>query len=227
MKNRIKDIFIFGDSAFAEIAFELFSSDSEFNVKAFVVEDEYHTKNEMFKLPVYKYSELKELFNSEIYGFFCAITYNKMNTTRERVYKNLKSLGYTPVSYISSKACISKSSKIGEHCFIFEANNIQTQVEIGNNVVLWSLNHIGHHTKIEDNCFISSGVIISGFSTIKRNSFLGVNSSVSNNIKIESYNWIGPNVLISSNTSSKQIIQTPIKNNVISRVDTFKFFKLD
>ena len=50
---------------------------------------------------------------------------------------------------------------------ILENNVIQTNVSIGNNVILWSGNHVGHRSTIEDHVHMSSHCVISGFCTIK------------------------------------------------------------
>lgn len=196
----MKKLVIVGDSAFAEIAFEYFKHDSEYEPIAFSVEKAFLKKTDLFGLPVVPLEKLEEDYPSSEYELFVAITYASMNKLRERLFRELKLKGYTLASYVSSNAFVWQNVKVGENCFIFEDNTVQPFVKIEDNCILWSGNHIGHHSVIRENCFISSHVCISGFCDIGKNTFLGVNSTVANNVNVGDLNWIGPDVTIMKNT---------------------------
>ena len=181
MKKEHK-LLIIGDSAFAEIAYEYFTYDSEYGVVGFAVEKEYITKETLFGLPVVPFETTEKVYSPADHHFFAALVYTQSNKLRTRLYKSAKNKGYKPASYVSSRAFVWRNCKIGEHCFVFEDNTVQPFVNIGDNVVLWSGNHIGHHSVIKNNCFISSHVVISGFCEVGENCFMGVNSTVGNNI---------------------------------------------
>ena len=200
-----KKLFIVGDSSFAQIAYEYFTYDSEYEVAGFSVEEAFMKNKELFGLPIYPLEEIENYFPPDEFGAFVAITYRKMNRTRTRIYKIVKQKGYDVVSYISSKAFVWRNVKIGENVFIFENNVVQPFVEIGNNVILWSGNHIGHHSKIKDNCFISSHVVISGHCEIGKNCFFGVNSTVANNIIIADDTFVNAGAVILKNTEKGRI----------------------
>ena len=219
-----KKLVIIGDSAFAEIAYEYFTYDSEYTVVGFSVESAYLKKESLFNLPVVAFETIEHHFPPSEVDFYAALVYTQLNGLRTRLYHAAKAKGYRPASYISSRAFVWKNVMLGEHCFIFEDNTVQPFVAIGNNVVLWSGNHIGHHSIIADNCFISSHVVISGFCNIGHNTFLGVNSTVSNNVRIGEDNWIGLGVTIvhdtEPNTLYKGVQPEPAK------VSARRFFKL-
>jgi sugar O-acyltransferase (sialic acid O-acetyltransferase NeuD family) len=188
---KTKQLVIIGDSAFAEVAYECFTHDSEYEVVGFAVESAYLTKTELFGLPVVPFEKMEEYFAPEQVFFYAALVYSELNRLRTRFYKSAKSRGYQPASYISSQAFLWQNVELGDHCFIFEDNTLQPFVKVGNNVVLWSGNHIGHHSVIQDNCFIASHAVISGFCNIGRNTFVGVNATLANNVTIGEDNWIG------------------------------------
>ena len=196
MSKKNNKLFIVGDSAFAEVAYEYFTHDSDYTVAGFAVEKKYLSEKILFGLPVIPLEDIEKTFPPADHDVFVAIVYTNLNRLRTRLLDCIKALGYNLASYISSKADIWHNVKIGEHCFIFENNVLQPFVEIGNNVILWSSNHIGHHSKIENNVFVSSHVVISGFCSIAENSFLGVNSTVSNNVSVGKDCWIGPSTAI-------------------------------
>lgn len=222
--NKSRKLLIVGDSAFAEIAYEYFTYDSEYEVVAFSVEKDYLKKNNLFGIPIVPFESIEEIYSPGEHEIFVAIVYSQLNRLRTRLCNQAKAKGYSLASYISSKAFIWRNTKLGYHCFIFENNVVQAFVQLGNNVVLWSGNHIGHHSIIQDNCFISSHVVISGFVEVGENCFLGVNSAISNNLKIERDCWIGPGVTIAKNTKVGEIYRLP--HIEPAKLNTYRFFKL-
>lgn len=220
---KTKKVVILGDSAFAEVAYECFTRDSEYEVVGFSVNSAFLERNELFGLPVVPLEEIERFFDPDQVEFYAALVYSQLNRLRTRLYEEAKTKGYRPASYISSRAFVWPNAVLGEHCFIFEDNTIQPFVKIGNNVVLWSGNHIGHHSVIEDNCFISSHAVISGFCTVGKNTFIGVNSAVANNVVIGADNWLGVGVNILKNTDPDCIFKS--EHPEPAKVSARRFFK--
>jgi len=221
-KNR--KLVILGDSAFAEVAYECFTHDSDYEVVGFSVESAHFKQHELFGLPVVPFETLEERFKPGEVDFYAALVYSQLNRLRTRLYRAAKSKGYRPASYVSTRAFVWHNVQLGEHCFIFEDNTVQPFVRIGDNVVLWSGNHIGHHSTVEDHCFIASHAVVSGFCTVGNSSFLGVNVTLANNITIGADNWIGPGVTITSDTEPGKLFKG--EQPAVSKVGTKRFFKL-
>lgn len=205
MEKKYK-LVIVGDSAFAEIAYEYFTYESEYRVVTFAVEEEFLTRDRLCGLPVVPFGSVEKFYAPGSHSVFVATTYTEKNTLRARLYDGAKQKGYAPASYISSHAFIWQNCRIGEHCFIFENNVIQPFVSIGDNVVVWSANHIGHHSVIRANCFISSHVVISGFVQVGESCFIGVNATVANNITIGNNCVIGAGALVLSDVEDGETI---------------------
>ena len=219
-KNKL---IIVGDSAFAEIAYEYFTYESNYQVAAFSVEREYLKRKELFGVPVVPFEDLEKLFDPNEYGFFVALTYKKLNATRTRLFIEAKSKGFKAVSYISPRAFVWRNVKIGENCFVFEGNVIQPFAKIGDNVILWSGNHIGHHSIIGDNCFISSHVVVSGFVEVGKNCFLGVNSCIVDGKKIAIDCVIGAGAVVLNDTDpGKVYVGNPARPLQKSSYETFQ-----
>lgn len=179
-----KKLVIAGTGEFAEIAYEYFTEDSDYEVAAFAVEREYKDKSEFRGLPVVDFETVQEIYPPSGHEIFVAVTYVKLNRARRRLYRLCKSKGYRCASYISSQSFFWKNAEIGENTFIFENNTIQYHVKIGNNVVLWSGNHIGHRTVIDDDVWLTSHDVISGFCRIGKGCFVGVNASIGDHVSI-------------------------------------------
>jgi len=222
--SKTKKLIIVGDSSFAEIAYEYFTFDSNYEVVAFSVEQNFLKKNRLCNLPVVPFEQLEVTFPPQEYEIFVAIVYTQLNRLRTRLVDTAKKKGYKLASYISSSAFVWKNVEIGEHCFIFENNTVQPFVKIKDNVILWSGNHIGHHSTIKNNCFISSQVVISGHCTIGESCFIGVNATLSNNVNLGEDNWLSPNVVILKDTENNQLYN--ISANNPSKISSKRFFKI-
>ncbi|MCM1082974.1 MAG: acetyltransferase [Clostridium sp.] len=183
--KKTKKLVIIGTGETAEIAYEYFTYDSEYEVEAFSVSKKYLGAQAMkFGLPIVPFEELEVIYSPEVYDAFVAISYGHLNRDRTKMYLECKAKGFTCASYISSQSFVWHTVQIGENTFVFENNTIQHGVSVGNNVTLWSGNHIGHRTVIEDNVWLTSHCVISGFCHIGRNSFLGVNSTLGDHVVI-------------------------------------------
>lgn len=203
-----KPLIIVGDSAFAEVAYELFTYDSNYHVVAFAVEASHLTRDLLFGVPVVALETLTDTYEPEHHAFYCANVYTHLNRLRTRLYrKMMRGQGYTPASYISSRAFIWHNVQLGEHVFIFEDNTLQPFVSIGDNVVLWSGNHIGHHTKVGDHCFVSSHVVISGKCTIGKSGVFGVNATIGNDVTIGDDCFVGANATVTQDIPDNTLVK--------------------
>jgi sugar O-acyltransferase (sialic acid O-acetyltransferase NeuD family) len=209
---KTKKLVLFGDSAFAEIAYEYFTFDSEYEVVAFCVSKEFLTKNELFGLPIIPFEEIENQFPPSKFELHIALVYNSLNRIRRQFYIEAKEKGYNLANYISSRAFIWRNVSMGDNVFIFEDNTIQPFVKIGSNNVFWSGNHIGHHSEIGSNNFISSHVVVSGFCNIGDNNFFGVNSTMGNNLTVGSDCLIGSSVHLVKNVPSGSLLKGSISN---------------
>lgn len=211
MKNN--KLIIVGTGEFAAIAYEYFTYDSDYEVVAFTVNEEYINEPKYMGLPVIALENIISRYSPEEYSAFVAVPSSNLNELREKLYCFMKEAGYSLATYISSKAFVWRNSEIGDNCFVFENNTIQPFVKIKNNVILWSGNHIGHQTVINDNVFISSHVVISGYCNIGKNSFLGVNSTFNDGVSLPAYSVVGSAALInkSPKEENKVYVGSPAK----------------
>ena len=200
-----KYLIIVGTGEFAEMAYERFTNDSNYEVVAFSVEKAYIKRSEFLNLPVVPFEELEKLYPPHSYYLFVAITYAELNQLRERLYNDAKEKGYKLANYVSSKAQIFGPIKIGENCFIFELNTIQYSVEIGNNTIIWSGCYIGDHTKVKEHCFLAAQAAVACHSELGKNCIIGINSTIMENLKISNYGVIGAGAVVVKNTEEKGV----------------------
>ena len=191
---------IFGAGVIARMAHYYFTRDSEHDVVAFTVDQQYRPSDTFLDLPLLPFEEITNSYSPAEFKMFVGLGYARMNKAREEKYHQAKAKGYELVSYVSSRCSFLTDHPVGDNCFILEDNTIQPFVKIGNNVTLWSGNHVGHDAVIEDHCFLTSHVVVSGFTRIGHHSFLGVNATLRNDITIAPETLIGAGAIIMKDT---------------------------
>jgi sugar O-acyltransferase (sialic acid O-acetyltransferase NeuD family) len=178
-------VVIFGIQDFASLAHFYLTQDSPHEVVAFTVTKEFMPVDAIFEgLPVVPFENLRTLYPPDQYSFFAPMSHRDMNRLRTMIFTEAENMGYTVISYISSKATVFSNVHIGKNCFILENNTIQPFVTIGDNVILWSGNHIGHHSVIKDHVFFTSHVVLSGHCLVESNCFFGVNATLRDGLHV-------------------------------------------
>jgi sugar O-acyltransferase (sialic acid O-acetyltransferase NeuD family) len=205
---------LFGTTDFARIASVYLTHDSDYEVVAFTVHEEYLNGRTMLDRPVVPFERLEELYPPDEHAMLVAIGFSGMNQVRAKIYEECKSRGYELVSYVSSKAMHLGPVQMGDNCFIFEANVIQPFVEIGNDVILWSGNHIGHDVTIGDHTFIASHAVVSGNVRIGAYCFVGVNATFRDGVTVAPRSLIGAGAVVMRDTEEGGV--HPVSNTAAS-----------
>jgi len=221
MAGNKEKLVIIGDGETAEIAYEYFTNDSNYEVVGFSAERDFQKNQTLFGLPVVPFEEMERFFDPKSHRGFVAVSYTQLNRLRSRLFNTAKQKGYALCSYVSPKAFIGKKVEIGENCFIFENVAIQRGAKIGNNVIMWTGSSVGHRSVIGDNCFLASHVAISGFCDIAENCFFGVNSCTVDGLKIAKDCIIGAGAVVIKDTGEGRVYvgnpAKPLPNKSIER----------
>lgn len=229
--NKKKKIIIFGAGEIAQLACYYFTHDSDFEVVAFVVDDEFLDAITFNGFPVIKKSQLLEKYPANMYCIHIALSYKKLNKIREEKYLEIKEMGYITPSYICSKSVFWDDLDVGDNCFILENQTIQPTVKIGNNVMIWSGNHIGHASVISDHTYISSHVVIAGHCKIGERCFLGVNATIKDFTEIGNDVFIAMDASVVNDVKDNEMVLSAKSevyqaDNKITKVIKRKYFKL-
>lgn len=218
-----KKLVIFGLEDFADIAYEYFTNDSEYEVASFTVDRAYLIAETKSGLPVIPFDELEAHCPPSTHELYAAVAYARLNRNREEVCRGAKEKGYKLARYVSSRAFVSSNAKIGEHCFVFEGCTIQPFVSIGDNAVLWSASCISHHSRVGSHCFVSPHVAVGGWTTIEDHCFLGINSTLANNTRLGNGSWVSHGCSVSGTISPGSMVRAP--DSKIVPLDEARLFR--
>lgn len=194
----MRKLVIFGNGEIASMARFYFDNDSDYKVVGFSVDDQYAEDYQFEGLPLAAYSEVSKMIDADTF-IFCALSYQRLNKLRAEKFEQLRSGGFKFASYVSSRAFVADTVKIGKNCLILENQTVQDRVQLGDNVFLWSANHIGHGAAIGSHSYLASHVCISGHVKIGERCFFGVNSSVADFVEIGSDVIVGMGASVGSN----------------------------
>lgn len=214
---------IVGDGETADIAYEYFTYDSDYEVVAFAVEEAYRKRDEHSGLPVVSFEEMERHYDPGHYDCYVAISFTRLNRVRRRLFLAAKAKGYRCATYVSSKAFKWRNVTVGENCFIFEGVILQHHARIGDGVTIWSGSVIDHRSVVGDHCFIATNVAVSGFCEIGPQSFLGAGCCLSDNVKIGQDCVIGAGAVVIKNTDDRKVY---VGNPARAIRDSFEAFQV-
>lgn len=196
--NNLKKICILGSGGHATSCVDLIESTNEFEIVGIIIKKN-EKKNDKKFLKKYQIlgndNDLKKIFK------FCkniviGISLYKDLSSRDKIFKDLKKIGFKlPIIY-SRKSHVSLGVKIDEGTQIFHGVTINKNAIIGKNCIINSHALIEHDVHINDNSQISTGAIINGGCTIKENTFVGSGSIVRENIIVKKKSFIKMGTII-------------------------------
>ncbi len=214
-------VIIFGVADFASLAHFYLRHDSEHEVAAFTITNEYMYDIKEFEgKPVVSFEDLSRNYSPADFHVFAPLSPRKMNRVREGIYWRVKEAGYRFISYVSSRATVFPQTPVGENCFILEDNTIQPFTRIGNNVVLWSGNHIGHHSSIDDHVMFTSHVVLSGHCTVENYCYLGVNATIRDGLRLGEGTLVAMGACVGRDTEPWSVYQgNPARKREVASTD--------
>ncbi len=140
----------------------------------------------------YYINNFKSIVNKDI--IYC-VGYNSM-INRYKRYKEIKDMGFNPVSFVSNNSIFSSESYLDNGCIINQGAIIDNFVNIGECVFINIGAMISHHSVIKDNVFIAPGVNIAGYVTIEEGVFVGINATIIDHVNIGRYSLVAAGAVV-------------------------------
>jgi len=109
---------------------------------------------------------------------------------RTKIYQNLKTIGFTPLTIIHPSTMIAHTVELGKGDCFMAGTIINPYVKIGNNVIVNTGALVEHDCVIDDHVCISPGAILGGEVIVGEQSFIGMGALIKQGVTI------GKNVII-------------------------------
>ena len=199
-----KSLIIFGAGKIAEAVSYFFNRDSEYEIKAYIVDDLYAKVDTFLDKPVFILSQVEEKFPATECSVFVAVGYQGINQLRTTKYEYFKAAGYSFASYVSPN--VVGDFTFGENTILMDYAMIQPRVSFGNNVFVWGGSMIGHHTVIDDHVWLTGGCLVGGGAHIGEGSFIGLGAMIGQEVAVGTKCMMGAATLTIKSVGDKVVI---------------------
>lgn len=128
-----------------------------------------------------------------------------VNNERERIYKNLKEIGFKLPPIISPYSVINEEVDIDDGSVVMDGVVVNTGTKVGKCCILNTNSTIEHDCMISDFTHISPGAVINGGVKIGKHCLIGAGASVRQYLSITDFCLIGAGASIVKNCDSSGI----------------------
>ena len=138
---------------------------------------------------------------------------------RQKLYEQLKVLGYYFPPLIHPRAYVDPTVKLDEGVQVMAGAVIQSDTHVGQNVIINTQASVDHDCIIEDHVHLGPGAVLCGHVLVKKGAFIGSGASVVIGIQIGEYAIMGAGVSIVRNIEPGRIV-LPASVRVTSKGET-------
>lgn len=146
---------------------------------------------------------LGELYNKGIRHAFVCIGFMGLPSARERLYTELKKVGFNVPIIIDPSSVVASDVTIGEGTYIGRNAIINADARIGKMCIINSAAVVEHECSIGDFSHVAVSAVICGQTAIGANVFIGANATVIQNVTIGNGSVIGTGSLVMTNIEDK------------------------
>ena len=200
-----KPLVIFGAGTLARLAYSYFKRDTGYDIAACTVHEEHLGSAQLHGLPVVPFEGLRAHYPPTEYAVFVAVGYTRVNRSRAEVFDRCTELGYDLPSLVSSSALSWDDLRIGRNCLLFDGVVVEPNVDIADDVIVWSGSQVSHDATIGNHCFLGPNAVLLGNVTVGERTFIGGNATIRNGITIAADCVVGAGVVIKADTKQGEI----------------------
>lgn len=204
----LQDIYLFGISTTSIRIKSFIDYHQLYNVKAFIVDDNFKSKDKFEGLKVFTMSDFRTLDGYSKLPVFICVAWNNLNNDRRIVYNKLKN-ELNIINLISPSAVIRGSVK-GYGNFIGDFVVLETNCIVDSNCYIDHHSFVGTNTIIASSVYIGAKAMVAGGVHVNEQSFIGINATVFDEVIIGKKCIISGAQAISRNVNDFSVVK--IKN---------------
>ncbi|MEO6584344.1 MAG: NeuD/PglB/VioB family sugar acetyltransferase [Ferruginibacter sp.] len=150
---------------------------------------------------------LSKIFKEGVVHAVIGVGALKNPAVRQRIFKNLKNIGFIIPTIIHPKAICEPSAIFGEGCQVMAGAIVGSDVVVSNNCVINAGTVISHDCYLEENVHITPGAILAGDVYVGENAIVGMGAAVYIGVTI------GNNAVVMNNAN---VIKDIPENAIVS-----------
>ena len=198
----MKEIILIGAGGHCNSCIDVIELEKKYKIFG-LVDDKKKIKNLKYKI-LENNKNLKFLTKSK----FAHVSIGQINNLkkREKIFLNLKKIGFKMPSIISPLAYVSPKAKIGEGTIIMHGAIINRGAIIGKNCIINTKALIEHDAFVGDNCHVATRSTLNGGVILGNNSFIGSHAILKQNIKVGKNCFVNANLFVNKNIKNNSKI---------------------
>lgn len=122
--------------------------------------------------------KLQTIFDSGVRNAAVVIGYMGKGSLRQRLYSNLKTIGFNLPIIIDPSAVVSNSVVIGEDTFVGKGAVINVEAKIGKMVIINTDSLVEHECVVGNFSHVAVGAVLCGQVNVGEAAFIGANATV-------------------------------------------------
>ncbi len=131
----------------------------------------------------------------------------KTPNVRMKLFKTLKSAGYSLPAITSPVAYVAKRTRIGEGTIIMHGAIINAGATIGDNCIMNNRSLVEHDVTVGAHCHIATGAILNGAVNVGEGSFVGSSAVIKQGITIGKNCVVGAGCILKRDLPDSQVVQ--------------------
>ncbi len=149
----------------------------------------------------------KELINNFDPSYYQLVVCHSVNKVKERIYYELKKLGYHFPKVIHPTAYISEFATVSEGCIINSHVSIMPFARIGRCVIIHSNCVIEHDCVIEDFANIAPSATLAGYVKVGKRSYIYTNATLLPGVNVEDDAIVGAGAVVTRDVESGKVVK--------------------
>lgn len=149
---------------------------------------------------------LETYYQKGIRNAFVTVGYLGKGSVRQKLYAELKRIGYTIPNIIDKRAVLAKNVYMGEGIYIGKQAVVNANANIGSMCIINTGAIIEHDCSIGDMAHIAVGTVLCGNVQIGKSTFVGANATIIQGRKIGEHCVIGAGEVVKRDTGDNETI---------------------
>lgn len=207
----MEDIIVLGQGGHARSLVDIIEQENKYRIVGYVVNDEMILDD---KYPVIGCDDdLEDIFRDGIRNAAIGIGYMGKSNLREKLWNQLKKIGFQFPIICDPSAIVANNVQIGEGCFIGKGAVINANASIGQMCIINTGAIVEHDCCVDDFSHISVSTVLCGNVKIGRSSFVGANATIIQGRVIGDNCIVGAGAVVRENVEDNHMFSSTHEDN--------------
>lgn len=207
----MKKIVILGCNGHAKSVLDILEQNDEYEIIGFIAPN----KDDGYQYRGYKIiatdEEAKRLYNDGVKYAAMGIGYLGTNRVRNKLYENMKNIGFAFPTIVDRTAVIATDVVLEEGVMVGKGAVINANSSIGKMSIINSAAVIEHDCSIGEFSHIAVGAVLCGGVDIAKETFVGANATLIQGVKIGKNVVIGAGSIVLADVKEEQTVKGVVK----------------